>query len=118
MNVISEIKEIINLVQAIGNRDLHRKIVDLETEIIEIMRENRTLKESLNVSKNLSYRKPFYYLQDDPVPYCPCCWEEKRLPIHLKEVYCHPDSSYRYDCPSCKEMYTYSRPYSESDWIR
>ncbi len=45
MSIISNAKEIADLIQKLGNAELYRKILDLQGEIINLTGENRSLKE-------------------------------------------------------------------------
>jgi len=90
MSIINNAKEIADLVKKLGDIELYRKIVELEGEIIELTREKNALTEknqelimALKISSDMVFKSPFYYLLDDPVPYCPKCWEVDRTAVHL-----------------------------------
>ena len=112
MSIISDAKEIADLVKQLGNIELYKKIVELEGNIIELTREKNgledkvgSLQKSLSISQNLEFKEPFYFMKGDPVPYCSKCWESERKAIHVVEIYRESDH-YRRDCPNCKIMFT------------
>ena len=117
MSIIDNAKEVVEIIRKLDNRDLYRKILDLQGEIIDLTHENRSLaeknrdlKEKLSLSKRMTFKKPFYYQKDDPVPFCPRCWEAKELPIHLIE-FDRPDAETTvYKCPNCDKRYRDKHP--------
>ena len=93
MGIIGRAKEIADLVKALGDIELYRKIIDLEGEIVEVegqnielTKENRKLKEQLETAGKMTFKYPVYYMEGDEVPFCPCCWESDRKTIHLSYV--------------------------------
>jgi len=93
MSIISNAKEIADLIKKVGDMELYRKIVELEGEIIELTRKNRELedqvdelKKLVDTAKTMEFRKPFYYTAGDPTPFCPRCWEVDKLTIHLVDL--------------------------------
>jgi len=108
MSIISNAKEIADLIQKLGNQELYRKILALQGEIINLTGENHTLKEenqelkrSLKLSKEMTFKQPFYYAEGDQVPFCPKCWEVNKLAVHLMTGTRLADSTIHY-CPHCK----------------
>jgi hypothetical protein len=72
MEIIDDAKELVGLVQKVGDRDLYRKIVSLEDEIIKTTRENRQLgakveelESALKLKGELKRRNQFYSLDGD-----------------------------------------------------
>ncbi len=109
MSIVSNAKEIADLIKKIGDIDLYRKIVDLEGEIIELTKRNRELEDQvndlkslLNTAKKMEFRKPFYYMEGDPTPFCPRCWEAEKLTIHLVDL--HTVGS-PWQCKKCSSRY-------------
>jgi len=93
MSIISNAKEIADLVKKMGDIDLYRKIVELESEIIETTRENLELKKELEELRTINdkkmtieYRSPFYYMEGDEIPICPKCWEVNNITVHLVDL--------------------------------
>jgi hypothetical protein len=111
MSIIDNVKEIADLIKKAGDIELYRKIVELEGEIIELTRSNQSLEEEvaeikglLAFSKRLTFRQPYYYAEDDDVPYCPQCWEADQKPIHL--IGRHSSEGMNYSCTNCQTTYT------------
>ena len=111
MSIIDNAKEIAALVKKLGDIELYRKIVELEGEIIELTRAKREvesqtehLREVLKIKEQMRFIKPFYYMGNDPVPFCPQCWEANKVAMHLQgpiDVVAGP----RYDCRNCKSTF-------------
>lgn len=106
MSVVENVKEIADLIKKAGDVELYRRIVNLEGEVLDLTRRNRELENmieelqrTLNVSKKLCFRAPFYWAQGDGVPYCPRCWEEKQKTIH---AHSSVQGSTWYQCPVCQ----------------
>ncbi|MEJ1361003.1 MAG: hypothetical protein RPU61_13005 [Candidatus Sedimenticola sp. (ex Thyasira tokunagai)] len=90
MSVISNAKEIADLIKKLGDVELYRKIIELEGQIIEITREKHSLEErtqelskTLQIKDAMQFKQPFYYQEDDAVPFCAHCWEVDNLAIHI-----------------------------------
>ena len=84
MSVISNAKEIADLIKKLDDVELYRKIIELEGEIIELTREKHTLDErvqnlskTLNIKEKMTFKQPFYYQKGDDVPFYSHCWETK-----------------------------------------
>ncbi|MBC8402934.1 MAG: hypothetical protein H8E14_15720 [Candidatus Marinimicrobia bacterium] len=104
MAIIKEVKEIADLIKNLGNTELYRKIVELEGDIIELTRQNRLLSDQvsdlnskLRIKEKLTFKSPFWFMDDDETPFCPSCWENSSKAIHMIEIY---DDCW--DCPTCK----------------
>lgn len=111
MGVIESLKEIADLVKKFNDDELNRKIVDLEGEIVELTlqigsleEENEELKRTLSLIKKMRFKKPFYFQEDDPVPFCPRCWEKEKKPVHLIGPV-KVATGLRYGCPNCKDFF-------------
>lgn len=107
MSIISNAKEIADLVKKLGDAELYRKIIELEGEIIELTRENRTLEErvddlssSLRVKQDMRFEAPFYFMGEDKSPYCSKCWDADSSAVRL---FCSGGNIY--DCPACKNRF-------------
>jgi hypothetical protein len=106
MSIITNAKELADLIKKLGDVDLYRKILDLEEEIIELTTENRSLKEQVqkleeikNIEEKMSFKRPFWFMDGDETPYCPKCWEGEKKNIHLIELF-----SGRWKCPVCDTL--------------
>jgi hypothetical protein len=117
MSIIGDVKEVAELIQKLDNMELYQKILNLQGQIIELTHENwslqeknKKLREKLSVSKKMKFKKSLYYQENDPVPFCPLCWEAKKLPIHLIE-FDRPDANTTvYKCHNCSKSFTEKHP--------
>ena len=92
--------------------ELQEKIMQLREEALELQEENQKLKtENLELKKKtelrekVEYRRKVYYLEGDEIPYCPYCYETKKLLIHLNLFGADNPSGSRYDCQECRIRY-------------
>ena len=111
MGIVDNVKELADLVKKIGDVELYRRIVELEGDVIELTRQirvleqqNEELRSKLELSAKLTFREPFYYAPNDPVPHCPRCFEVDRRAVHLNHEFTNRQRT-RYDCKQCKQMF-------------
>jgi hypothetical protein len=109
MGVLDEMKEIGDLIKKAGDIELYRRIVKLEGEVTDLTRDKRRAEEkieelerTLKFSKELKFKAPFYFADGDATPYCPACWESKKMAIH---VAVHEQYMHLRQCPACKHAY-------------
>lgn len=64
------------------NAELNKKILDLQSDMFELVEENQSLKQEIesfkkqiSLSEKLSFQSPFWYMEGDSQPYCPRCKE-------------------------------------------
>ncbi len=112
MGIVENAKELAGLIKKIDDIDLYRRIVELEGEIIDLTHTNRklesekqNLEEMLNQKKKMTFKKPFYYAESDPHPFCQKCWEVSHSMVHLDGPTSSASSNPRYECHSCKAVY-------------
>jgi len=105
LSIISNAKEIADLVKKLGDIELYRKIIELEGEIIELTHEKRDVEEEIialktviNKTQEMNWKKPFYYTEGDDTPFCAPCWETKKIQVHLKFAGTLMDA---WKCPNC-----------------
>ena len=96
MSIISNAKEIADLVKKYNDQELYQKLVSLREEILEIREENvslkeevKTLKEAQKISVTL-IRKDNYYIKEGDIDrkegiFCMSCWDydNKLVNLHL-----------------------------------
>jgi hypothetical protein len=114
MSIIDNAKEIADLVKKVGDIDLYRKIVDLQGEVVELSTRNfelerkaKDLEDALYRKQSLKHIRLIYYAEDDPIPFCPRCWEIDNKPIHLfgpLEMFGHDGEGWQ--CRACQYDYT------------
>lgn len=113
--MIPKYGEIVDLIKKGSTLEAQEKIMELREAVVALEEDNsnlrrqvRELEEKLSFQESLRFESPFYYAQDDSVPYCPRCWEVDRKAVHLP-----PPSQVmagtRYDCVECKTMYIHPR---------
>ena len=107
MTLVGEFKEIGTFLQKAGNMDLYTTLIAIREKDLEIMDENRKLreeviklKESLKIKGQLKYEDNAYWQiegKEKRGPFCPKCWDDGKKLIHfiVKE-----DSTY-WKCPKC-----------------
>ncbi|HDL01438.1 MAG TPA: hypothetical protein ENH23_04315 [candidate division Zixibacteria bacterium] len=113
MSIISNAKEIADLVKKLGDIELYRKIVELEGEIIELTCEKRELDDELiklnallKTSKEMNFKEPFYCVEGDSTPFCPRCWEADKTQVHLNDT---NTIGSPWKCPNCKSGFSRSK---------
>lgn len=109
MSILSNAKEIADLVKQLGDIELYRKIVELEGEIIDLTRSNREmedqiegLRSQLRKTSEMNFRPPFYFIDYDSTPYCARCWEVDGLQVHLTDT---KTMGSPWKCASCHAAY-------------
>jgi hypothetical protein len=113
MSIVTNVKEMADIIQKLGNLDLSKRIIELEREIFELTHENWELKkdkaeleQKLQFSKTMTFKEPFWYSEGDAVPACPRCWENDKKFIHLTDA--HGNREY-FNCPQCKQGFKAKR---------
>ena len=111
MGILDNAKDIAKAVEGIHNLELYQRVLALYSDIvgmveenIKLREENRELKNSLALKATMVFKAPFYFASDDPIPYCPRCWETKQTAIHLFKYLDRSDLT-RWDCHDCNKSY-------------
>lgn len=109
MSIITNAKEIADLVKKLGNVDLYRKLVELEGEIIELTGQNhmliektRELEQALKTAEALVFERNVYWLEDEETrdgPYCQRCYDVNKKLVRLQPW----DDTWA--CFECKQHY-------------
>ena len=112
MDVIEHIKEIGEIAKKYNDEELDQKIAELEGKILALIQEVKSLEKAeeekertLSLIKKMQFKKPFYFQEGDPTPFCPHCWEKEKNPVHLLGPV-KVGAGFRYGCPSCKEYFS------------
>ena len=111
VGIIDTVKDVAVLVQKADNIDLVKHVLALQTQVQEMLDENRALKvriqeieKLLTFAKTLKFKAPFYLAENDNIPLCARCWEVNKRAVHVVSVYKGAKND-RWDCPECKYMY-------------
>lgn len=111
MGLLEDIKDIGDVIKKAGDIDLYRRIVKLEGEVIDLTREKRLageriaeLERALKFQGELKFTEPYYWIEGDPTPFCPACWDTKRVASHIVKIR-EPFRACKAQCPSCKHVY-------------
>jgi hypothetical protein len=111
MGIMENVKEIADLAKKYNDDKLNQRISDLEGQVLALITQIRSLEEAgeqsertLSLIKKMQFKKPFYFQEDDPVPFCPHCWEKEKNPVHLLGPV-KVSTGLRYGCPNCKEYF-------------
>ena len=83
--------------------DAMRQLTDQETEIAQLKRENRELKEAAEIKKNLIHRGEVYYLVEEggeQGPFCALCYDTKEKLIRMTYWNDHAKK-----CQNCEKIY-------------
>ncbi len=92
MDALNAAKEIGEAIKKFNDIPLYEKIVALQGQLVEIatermnlFQENQALKEKLARRTSIKFKAPYYYQDDDAVPFCPKCYESSKfeLLVHL-----------------------------------
>jgi hypothetical protein len=109
MGVVENMKDVADLVKKFNDIDLNRRILNLENEVLDLSRDKRRAEEriaelerALKFDKELKFKAPFYFADGDVTPYCPGCWESKKMAIHVVQ---HQQYMHLRQCTSCKHTY-------------
>jgi hypothetical protein len=107
VSVLDTIKDTVNIIQKVDNIELYRSILDIQKECMDLVEENRSLKErigELEVEKitndKLGVKGHCYYLKKDDGeldgPFCTTCWDKDRKLIRM-----HISNGMGFDSASC-----------------
>jgi len=116
MNIIDNIKEVVKLSQKVNNIDLYRKLVDLESDVINLTEQLKlkdetiaTLKKIQSMRENLRCINSAYYKTDkdgQPLdgPFCTKCLDVDGNVCRLLRDELGPSNDAVY-CPNCKASF-------------
>jgi len=86
VDIVGSVKEIADLAKKYNDIEFYRKIVELESEIIELTRGKREaeqrieeLQGQLALKAKMTFKQPFYIQEGDKVPFCPRCFEKEAM---------------------------------------
>lgn len=113
MGIVENAKDAVKLVQKIGNIELYRKILDLQSEAIELIEQSKLkdekitkLKNALKVKGKMVCKDSAYYLTDDKGkivdgPFCTKCFDTDQ---DIIRIVAHTIGS-QVKCLKCKVIF-------------
>ena len=111
MSILDNAKEVAKAVQEIHNLELYQRVLNLHSDIIELVEENNKLRgevkhltEKLQVQAEMTLQHPFYFRKGDDNPHCLGCWDLEKEPIHLVNLWKEGGETC-WECPVCKQKY-------------
>ena len=113
MNPIEQVKELASLIQKVGDINLYRKIVELQAEVVKLSSRNVELEQKcseleaeLSRRKKLRHDRTLYFGDNDPIPFCPHCWETSKQLVHLfgPQALSQPGGE-MWECHACNNDY-------------
>jgi regulator of replication initiation timing len=107
MGILDNAKQVAQAVEEIHNLELYQRVLNLHSDIIELVEENnrlrnenQDLKKKLQLQEKMHFKAPFYYQDGDDTPFCPSCFESnKHEAVHVVK------RSVGWICPTCKHHY-------------
>jgi len=104
MALLDNVKTLIDLARKLDNVDLNRQIIELQSDIMKLITENAKLKEEnselrtkLAFQEELVFHDDAYWTKSGEGPYCPGCWDTKRLAVRM-----HGGATKgTFGCPAC-----------------
>ncbi|MCZ6532337.1 MAG: hypothetical protein O7A08_05180 [SAR324 cluster bacterium] len=90
MGVFETGKSIVEAVKKFKDPELVNQMLEYQGQVLELENEKRIhlnrireLEQALETKGKLTYDPPLYFLEDDPTPFCPRCWEGDQKLIHI-----------------------------------
>ena len=96
MGVVDTLKETIGLIQKVDNIDLYRQMLDLQTQVMSLLEENKSLRTTLETRATLTFKSDAYWRDGNEGPFCSRCWDDEKKLIRLHLGGLAPA------CPKCK----------------
>lgn len=107
MNIIENVKSVAKTLQQMDNIELYKQILDIQSQALELLEENRTLKdenyelrERIKIKKSLLFENNMYWIEKDNKkegPFCSRCWDMQNRLVRM-----HIYSGNYCECPACK----------------
>ncbi|QDU46610.1 hypothetical protein Mal52_51320 [Symmachiella dynata] len=96
MSIVSNTKEIVDLIRKLDNQELYQKICDLRDEIFDIREQNlelreelKRLKEAEDISNELKRDGNVYIRKTtdgtESGPFCMACWDYDRKLVNVRK---------------------------------
>lgn len=101
MSVYDVLKDAVSIAQKADNIELYRILLDAQKDSMDLLEENRNLKEKIRklkdnsaINKALIFKNNCYFKKEDielDEPYCSKCWDDDRrlIRLHIDNFYGH-----------------------------
>jgi uncharacterized protein with PIN domain len=111
MIIISDLQEAAKVLKKAGKIELYHKFLVIQEKVLEVMQKNEdlrhevdNLKKALKVKGSIVFEKQVYWLKDEEKnkiegPFCPKCYDDEKLLMHLIESELDPKIK---RCPRCR----------------
>jgi hypothetical protein len=80
--------------------EVQQKLLEMQAKIIDLEKDNKKLKDRLNIKDSLEYANNCYWIKKKDIkegPFCSRCWDKEKLLIRM-----HPQGNKAYTkCPAC-----------------
>lgn len=101
MGIIETIKTASEVISGIESYSLKKEMLDLLTVCEELQKENKELREQLEIEESLKFDDGAYWKEDGDGPFCSSCWDsDKQLIRTQKHI-----TMNKMVCPKCKSEY-------------
>lgn len=109
MGILDEIKSVAKTIRQIDNIELYQKVLNLQSEIMELLEENSKLKRELGLLKDkfkikesLKFEHDAYWIEEAGTakdgPFCSNCWDTHQSLVNMISSF-NPEFAH---CPNCK----------------
>ncbi|NFO89308.1 hypothetical protein FDC58_12020 [Clostridium botulinum] len=96
MSFYNSVKDVVSIVQKADNIELYKKVLDLQKNAMDLIQENRDLKEKIRILEkdaklkaSVKYIEDAYYIEQDngeyDGPFCRVCWDKDNKLIRLSK---------------------------------
>jgi hypothetical protein len=107
MGTYDMVKDSFKTLKKLSEIELHRKILDLQEEVISLLERlkeaeglNSSLKDRFKFKATLTLDQPFYFADGEKFPYCVHCWDNDQKAIHPQKI--RPRTNL-WVCGNCKQ---------------
>ena len=110
MSIAQTLKTVVQLARDVDNSDLHRQLLSLQAETLELyernaalQKESEKLRRALDLREEMLFDKNVYWLEEEGEragPFCPRCCDAEyavRRMVHFEE-------QQAWACPTCQMM--------------
>jgi hypothetical protein len=99
VGIIDTLKDTVGLIDKVNNLDLYRKVTELQTQVIDLLEENRALKSQLATREQLKFDRNTYWLHGEG-PFCSACYDKDARLVRLHLAKSRTTAPH---CPVCNK---------------